>query len=75
MSFGAQLDRWRRSLAGRLSLRFALLFAAGFSAIFVLLYWTLARQLEAQDYDALQLRLRQYAGIYAESGWTACASA
>jgi signal transduction histidine kinase len=68
MSFGAQLDRWRRSLAGRLSLGFALLFAVGFTAIFALLYWTLERQLEAQDYDALQLRLRQYAGIYAESG-------
>jgi signal transduction histidine kinase len=68
MSFGAQLDRWRRSLAGRLSLGFALLFAVGFSATFALLYWTLEHRLEAQDYDALQLRLRQYAGIYAESG-------
>jgi signal transduction histidine kinase len=68
MSLRAQLDRWRRSLAGRLSLQFAFLFAAGFTLVFVLLYWTLERQLEAQDYDALQLRLRQYAGIYAESG-------
>jgi signal transduction histidine kinase len=68
MSLGAQFDRWGRSLAGRLSLRFALLFAVGFTAIFALLYWSLERQLEAQDYDALQLRLRQYAGIYAENG-------
>jgi signal transduction histidine kinase len=68
MSLRAQLDRGRRSLAGRLSLGFALLFAAGFSAIFFFLYWTLERQLLAQDYDALQLHLRQYAAIYVENG-------
>jgi signal transduction histidine kinase len=58
----------RRSLAVRLSVWFAALFAVGFSAIFGLLYWTLARQLEARDYEALELRLQQYADIYAASG-------
>jgi len=62
------LDRVRRSLAVRLSVWFASLFAIGFSAIFGLLYWTLARQLERRDYEALQLRLQQYADIYAASG-------
>ena len=52
----------------RLSCWFALLFAAGFSAIFALLYWSLARQLETRDYEALQLRLQQYSDIYAASG-------
>lgn len=62
------LSRWRRSLAVRLSVWFALLFTAGFSAIFGLLYWTLARQLEARETEALELRLQQYANIYAMSG-------
>ena len=61
-------NSWRRSLAVRLSVWFATLFALGFSAIFGLLYWTLARQLEQRDYEALQLRLQQYADIYAASG-------
>ncbi|HEY0945952.1 MAG TPA: HAMP domain-containing sensor histidine kinase [Opitutaceae bacterium] len=68
MSLTAQLDRARRSVAVRLSFNFAALFAVGFTAIFALLYWLLGRQLEARDYEALQLRLRQYAGIYALSG-------
>lgn len=61
-------DRLRHSLAVRLSVWFATLFAVGFSAIFGLLYWSLARQLEARDNEALQLRLQQYAEIYAASG-------
>jgi signal transduction histidine kinase len=61
-------DRFRRSLALRLSLWFAALFAIGFSAIFALLYWTLGRQLETRDYEALQLRLQQYADIYEANG-------
>ncbi len=64
----SQVDRWRRSLAVRLSVWFAALFAVGFSAIFGLLYWTLARSLEARDTEALQLRLQQYADIYAADG-------
>jgi signal transduction histidine kinase len=62
------VERWRRSLAVRLSVWFAALFAVGFSAIFGLLYWSLGRQLEARDSETLQLRLNQYAQIYAASG-------
>lgn len=58
----------RRSLAVRLSLWFAAMFTAGFTAIFGLLYWTLGRQLERQEAEALELRLQQYADIYAASG-------
>lgn len=68
MFLNAPLDRLRRSLALRLSLWFAALFTVGFTAIFALLYWTLARQLETRDYESLQLRLQQYSDIYAASG-------
>ncbi|MEO7600097.1 MAG: hypothetical protein ABIV50_14265, partial [Opitutus sp.] len=61
-------DRLRRSIAVRLSVWFVTLFAVGFSAIFGLLYWSLGRQLETRDNEALQLRLEQYAEIYATSG-------
>jgi signal transduction histidine kinase len=62
------IDRLRRSVAVRLSLWFAALFAVGFSAIFGLLYWLLGRQLEAQEHEALRLRLQQYSDIYGARG-------
>jgi signal transduction histidine kinase len=68
MSSSAPLNRPGRSLAVRLSGWFALVFTAGFTAIFALLYWTLARSLDTRDAEALQLRLQQYADIYAASG-------
>jgi signal transduction histidine kinase len=68
MSSRPPLERLHRSLAVRLSVWFAALFAIGFTAIFALLYWSLARQLLARDSEALQLRLQQYAGIYALAG-------
>src|SRR5688500_1493657 len=68
MSSKTPVDRLRRSFAVRLSIWFAALFAVGFSAIFGLLYWTLGQQLEARDNLALQLRLEQYAQVYAMSG-------
>ena len=68
MFSNAPLNRLRRSLAVRLSGWFALLFTVGFTAIFTLLYWTLARSLDARDSEALELRLQQYADIYAANG-------
>jgi len=68
MSSKPEFQRRHRSLAVRLSIWFASLFTVGFVAIFALLYWLLGRSLEAAEYEALQLRLRQYAGIYAISG-------
>jgi signal transduction histidine kinase len=68
MSSNAPLNSWRRSLAVRLSGWFALLFTVGFTAIFALLYWTLARSLDARDSEALELRLQQYTDIYAANG-------
>jgi signal transduction histidine kinase len=68
MFLNAPLNRLRRSLAVRLSGWFALLFTVGFTAIFALLYWTLARSLDARDSEALELRLQQYTDIYAANG-------
>ena len=58
----------RRSVAVRLSVWFAILFAVGFSAIFGLLYWLLGRQLEQREHEALQLRLQQYSEVYTARG-------
>jgi len=68
MSFTGTLNQLRRSVAVRLSLWFTVLFAIGFTAVFALLYVLLGRQLEAREGEVLQLRLRQYADIYAAHG-------
>lgn len=68
MSFKAPLNRFRRSVAARLSLWFAVLFAAGFTAIFFLLYVLLGRQLESREVESLKLRLQQYSDIYEARG-------
>lgn len=68
MSSRPAFERTHGSVALRLSVWFGTLFAVGFTAIFALLYWLLARSLEASEYEALQLRLRQYAGIYELGG-------
>src|SRR5690606_22686179 len=68
MFFKDTLNRWPRSVAVRLSLWFALLFATGVSALFLLLYLSLGRHLETREAEALQLRLQQYADIYEARG-------
>ncbi len=68
MSSRPSFERTHGSVALRLSVWFATLFTIGFTAIFALLYWLLAQSLEASEYEALQLRLRQYASIYELSG-------
>jgi len=64
----AGIDQVRRSLALRFSLWFAGWFTVGFVAIFALLYWLLGRQIEDRDYEDLQQRLQQYAGVYVNTG-------
>jgi signal transduction histidine kinase len=44
------------------------LFAAGFTAIFFLLYVLLGRQLESREVESLKLRLQQYSDIYEARG-------
>jgi len=68
MSSGAALDRWRRSLALRLTVWFALLFTVGFGAIFGALYWKLANELEARDAEGLETRLRTLVSTYNAGG-------
>jgi signal transduction histidine kinase len=62
------LEHLWRSVAVRLSAWFTLLFAAGFIAVFALLYFLLGRQLEARESESLRLRLQQYADIYEARG-------
>jgi signal transduction histidine kinase len=64
MSSTGVLERWQRSLAVRLSVWFALLFTLGFGAIFGGLYYKLGAELESQEAEALELRVRQYASVY-----------
>src|SRR3954470_24592173 len=64
----AHIDGFRRSVAVRLSLWFAAVFALSFTAIFALLYFLLGRQLELREAEALQMRLRQYTDIYEAGG-------
>jgi signal transduction histidine kinase len=66
--FSNALDPLRRSVAVRLSIGYAALFAIGFAVIFSLLYWLLGRQLEQREHEALRARLEQYAATYAARG-------
>lgn len=68
MSLKNLFSRLQRSVAIRVSVLFAVLFSLGFACIFGLLYWSLGRQLEAREHEALGLRLRQYADIYGARG-------
>jgi signal transduction histidine kinase len=68
MSFTGKINQLRRSVALRLSLWFTVLFAAGFTAIFALLYFLLGQQLETREIEALRLRLQQYADIFEARG-------
>jgi signal transduction histidine kinase len=68
MSSTGKFNQLRRSVALRLSIWFTALFAIGFTAIFVLLYFLLGRQLETRESEALRLRQRQYADIYEAGG-------
>ncbi|AWI08216.1 hypothetical protein CKA38_02090 [Ereboglobus luteus] len=62
------IKRIRRSVAIRLSVTFALLFTVGFTALFVLLYWLLGKQLAQRDEDAVRNRIEEYAHIYNTQG-------
>ena len=57
------INRVRRSVAIRLSVTFALLFTVGFTALFMLLYWLLGKQLSQRDEEALNTRLEHYAHV------------
>lgn len=58
----------RHSLAIRLAATYALVFAAGATAIFGVLYWVLARSLEARERAAVELRAGEFALAYEQGG-------
>ncbi len=62
------LERFRQSLALRLAVLYGLLFAIGAAATFGVLYWLLARALEARDLAAVEQRLQEYAALYDVAG-------
>ncbi|MEI6861337.1 MAG: ATP-binding protein [Verrucomicrobiota bacterium] len=58
------LERLRHSLALRLALQYALLFAIGSGLLFGVLYWTLATSLNARELAALEKQTRSLATAF-----------
>jgi signal transduction histidine kinase len=71
MSGAAMLDRVRQSLALRLGLLYALIFAAGAAVVFALLYWVLAGALESRERAAVERKAEDYAQVYEQGGLAA----
>jgi len=62
------LERIRHSLALRLGVLYALLFALGAAAVFTLLYWALADALKARALAEVEGKAQEFARIYQEGG-------
>ena len=62
------LESFRQSLAIRLAAIYSVVFAAGATALFGILYWFLANSLEARDRAAVELRAGEYAQAYEQGG-------
>ena len=62
------LDRVRHSLAVRLGVLYALVFALGAAAVFGVLYWFLADALEKRERAVVERRAQDYATLYENGG-------
>ena len=62
------LDRLSQSLAFRLAIQYALVFALGLAVLFGALYWTLTSALEARERAGVQARATELATIYERGG-------
>jgi signal transduction histidine kinase len=62
------LERIRQSLAFRLGVLYALIFALIAAAVFALLYWVLAQALEARERAAVERKAEDYAEVFQEGG-------
>jgi signal transduction histidine kinase len=62
------LRRLRGSFVFRLSLWYALIFAASTAALFVLAYFLVARVFQLKDREIILARLREYAAVYQAGG-------
>lgn len=61
-------DRLRQSLALRLAALYSLVFALGAAALFGVLYWSLAKALEARERAALEQRVEEFATALEREG-------
>jgi heavy metal sensor kinase len=68
MSSRAEVFRPKRSLALRLGLWHAVLFSVAVAVVLVAVYFLLARALDAQEREALQVRAAEYAEAFAVGG-------
>jgi len=62
------LERIRHSLALRLGVLYALLFAVGAATVFTLLYWALADALKARSLAEVEGKAQEFARIYEQGG-------
>jgi len=62
------LERFRRSLAVRLGVLYALVFTLGAAAVFSVLYWFLADALEKRERTVVERRAQDYAALYESGG-------
>jgi heavy metal sensor kinase len=62
------LERVRHSLAVRLGVLYALVFALGAAAVFGVLYWFLADALEKRERAVVERRAQDYATLYENGG-------
>ena len=58
------LDRLRQSLALRLAIQYAFVFALGAAMLFGILYWLLARALDARERAALVRQTQEFAAAF-----------
>ena len=64
----AMLDRLRQSLALRLAVQYAAVFALSAAVLFGVLYWRLAEALDAREQSYVQARATELATIYERGG-------
>jgi len=62
------LERLRQSLALRLAIQYAFVFALASAVLFSILYWVLAESLEARERTALARRAEVFAAAYDMGG-------
>lgn len=65
------LDRLRQSLALRLAVQYALVFALGAAVLFAVLYWLLANALDARERAALVRQTEEFAASFERGSITA----
>ncbi len=63
-----RLKKLHRTLSFRLTLWYALLFAASATGLFLISYFLLASSIERKDRELVEARAKEYAGVYRNAG-------